>query len=467
MAPPGQVLRPFTTQLPRPGQLGSALSLWRHPRWDRDRLLRFQDDRLRRVVRHAADHIPFYRQLYRRHGVDIASFGGARDLAELPLTTKLELREAPTRDLLPPDRSPEDLVPGRTSGMTGIKLLLWREPFEVHLIHTFRMRAWRQIGVRFSDRIARVALAAGPTFALTRIRQAAGIFRQSHVSSSQTPESVLATLEALAPDVLTGYAGVLYAIARAARKKGATRLRPRIIISGAERLGPAMRHQIEETFSVRVVDFYVALEFNLIGWQCGETGLYHVCEDNVALEILDNERAVEEGKAGEVVLTGLHAFTTPLLRYRLGDVAERGPAPCPCGQPFATLRTIQGRTMEYFNRGDGTLIHHWELSQHITGESASLIARYQFVQKTTDRITMKLLPTRRLDDAAVAAIEARGQEKLGPAVRFEVQLVDHIPIAPSGKMIQSVNLVDSPNLGTTFDFAGWHAQRAAGKDDPE
>jgi hypothetical protein len=33
-------------------------------------------------------------------------------------------------------------------------------------------------------------------------------------------------------------------------------------------------------------------------------------------------------------------------------------------------------------------------------------------------------------------------------------------------MIQSINLVDSPNQETTFDFAGWNAQRTTDTERP-
>jgi phenylacetate-CoA ligase len=433
--------------------------VWRHHAWDREQLLRFQDNRLRRVIRHAGQNIPFYRDLYAKSGVDCSAFSGHRDLRRLPMVTKLELREVPAESLLPPGRRTQDLVPGRTSGTTGLKLFLWREPFEQHLIHTFRMRAWRQIGVRFRDRIARVSLDPPKIYRLTRLREAVGVFRQDQVPSTQTPEEIFAQLEALAPDVLIGYAGVLYGVARAARKRATQALRPRIIVTVAERLNAAMRAEIEEVFGVPVFDFYVSLEFNLMAWPCSETGLYHLCEDNVACELLDGNRPVEEGEQGEVVLTGLHSFTTPLLRYRIGDVAERGPTPCPCGQPFATLHSIQGRTMEYFDRGDGTRIHHWELSRHILEVFRPHVELYQLVQESPGRVVMRLVPQVELQEGTVAAIESRGREKFGPAVEFAVEVVEEIPVAPSGKMIQSVNQVDSPNQETTFDFAGWQARK--------
>ncbi len=91
----------------------------------------------------------------------------------------------------------------------------------------------------------------------------------------------------------------------------------------------------------------------------------------------------------------------------------------------------------------------------------------QLIQESKNHHRMTRMPTGQIADSTIAGLVTRAHEKLGPAVRFEVQVVDHIPLAPSGKMMQSINLVDSPNRGTTFDFADWHRQRAVTKEDPE
>ena len=63
------------------------------------------DRSLTRLVRDAARHVPFYRELYRRHGVDVARFSGVADLAKLPTISKADLLahgERMVRPGLPP-----------------------------------------------------------------------------------------------------------------------------------------------------------------------------------------------------------------------------------------------------------------------------------------------------------------------------------------------------------------------------
>ena len=62
------------------------------------------------------------------------------------------------------------------------------------------------------------------------------------------------------------------------------------------------------------------------------------------MEVLDNHgRPCKEGETGRVVLTDLHNFTMPLIRYEIGDYAEVGP-PCACGRGLPVLARILGRS---------------------------------------------------------------------------------------------------------------------------
>ena len=50
--------------------------------------------------------------------------------------------------------------------------------------------------------------------------------------------------------------------------------------------------------------------------------------------------ALASGKP--IVATNLHAYSMPFIRYSLGDIVTRGSNGCSCGQPFQTIRAIQG-----------------------------------------------------------------------------------------------------------------------------
>ncbi len=78
-------------------------------------------------------------------------------------------------------------------------------------------------------------------------------------------------------------------------------------------------------------------------------GVLHVLESAYYAEVIDpgTARPVIPGTAGELVLTPLGRYGSPVLRYRTGDLvrAEPGDSPCICGRSdMALLGGILGRT---------------------------------------------------------------------------------------------------------------------------
>jgi phenylacetate-CoA ligase len=220
-------------------------------------------------------------------------------------------------------------------------------------------------------------------------------------------------------------------------------IRPRLIIVGGEVLTPLMRRRLSEAFGTSVRQTYGSHEFPLLGWECGQTGELHTCDDGLILEVLHEGRPAEPGEMGEVVATNLHAYSMPFIRYRLGDVATRGAQSCGCGAPFSTIRNIQGRMIDYFPLPDGRMIHPYQiLSSFITGGD-SWIRQYQLLQERRDRIVLRVLPVRAPEEEFIAQLERSVRPLLGPEVEFQVQLVDTLPLEPSGKFRPSRSLVYS------------------------
>ena len=164
-------------------------------------------------------------------------------------------------------------------------------------------------------------------------------------------------LKRIPPDALTGFPGVLVRIAQSLTEADRRVLRPRFVVAGGEVLTPVMRKQIRDAFRAPVFETYASHEFSLIASECQETGESHVCDDGMILEVIKDGRPAAPGERGEVVGTALHSFAMPFVRYRLGDVVTQSSGTCACGQPFSTIRTIQGRMIDYFPLPSGRLMH--------------------------------------------------------------------------------------------------------------
>jgi phenylacetate-CoA ligase len=110
---------------------------------------------------------------------------------------------------------------------------------------------------------------------------------------------------------------------------------------------PATRQRIESAWGTRVFDHHGMTETGPVTAECVENpGGIHVLEHHYIAEVIDpaTGRDVQAGTVGELVLTNLGRWGSPVLRYRTGDLVRVDPKPCPCGCPFVRLDGgIRGR----------------------------------------------------------------------------------------------------------------------------
>ncbi|MER3445578.1 MAG: hypothetical protein C4291_01495, partial [Candidatus Dadabacteria bacterium] len=176
-------------------------------------------------------------------------------------------------------------------------------------------------GLRIRDRQADI-LNIGPLHPsdnqlLRRAFNALGLYPKTGIHAMLPLGEIVQTLQNLRPHVVAGYAGVLAKVAELISDIDSRMIRPRFVAVGGEVLTPLMRHQITEAFASPVFDIYGSHEFNLIAWECKDTGEFHTCDDGMIVEVINDGRPVATGERGEVVGTNLHSLAMPLIRYRL------------------------------------------------------------------------------------------------------------------------------------------------------
>ncbi|MCW5977797.1 MAG: phenylacetate--CoA ligase family protein [Bryobacteraceae bacterium] len=416
--------------------LHTLACLWEHPWTSRRRLIRFRDRKLRFLIHHAYANVPFYRRRFEAAGVRPEDIRSAADLARLPLTAKQEVRTAAAQEILARGIDEKRLVLHYTTGSTGEPARVRRTKVEEHLLQMFRVRALGMLGRRVRDRSAKVRSSGVPTDRRSwdgrSLQDRLGIFPWREVSCLQPIEAMARELAQYAPDVLSGYAGVLTEVAALWGRMPGERPGPRLVFTGGEVLTPAMRAAIRDGFRAPVFDIYGSHEFNLLAWECAETGAYHVCDDNVIVEVIKDGRPAAPGESGELVATGLHSYAAPFIRYSLGDIVTLEAETCRCGLPFQTIREVRGRTMDYCVLPDGRKMHHWELIP-MSFWDMPWHRRYQLVQQATDCFVLFVIPTQPPPEGDLERLQAAVMEKAGQNVNFQVECVSEILFGEGGK----------------------------------
>jgi len=407
---------------------------------------RRQDRLLRALVRHAYRNVPRYRTLFDEKGIDPAQIHGVGDLELVPVTSRRELQTARPEDLVASRFEPGELGAFRTSGSSGSPLTIRRTYLERKILQLFRIRALRDFGVGIRDRIARVGLPPrSPSRAELLNRFGLGLYRSREIDARLSPRRVIERLREVDPDVLTGYPSTISRLAAALTAEDRAAIRPRLAILGGEVVSGRTRRLVEEAFGTTVREWYGSFECNLIASECPETGRLHVADDSVILEVRTPDgRRARPGERGEVVVTSLHSYAMPFLRYRLGDAVTAGGRPCPCGRPFSTIGEIQGRMLDYFHLGDGRLVHPYEVTNdHIKPES--WILQYQLVQEAGDDFRLRVVPGSSPSEETLERLRTAVAGALGGETRVSIDLVPEISPGPGGKCRQAVPLSSRPD----------------------
>jgi phenylacetate-CoA ligase len=410
----------------------------RHGKASRDEIVAFQERRLRQIVRHAYERVPYYRRLFDDARIKPDDIRTIADLHVIPVTTKETLRALARDDLTARGVNPNRLIRHESNGSTGIPVTVFRQRAEAIALAAMHRRARWEVGIERGYRVATVNWRSRGATAVPRKQHRGlrnklwGIESSTRIDCALPVEEIAKQLKEARPEVIVGYPSVLSLVA-AHLGEGQTEVRPKHVITVSEVVTPAMRARMDSVFRAPVRDVYSCWELALIAHECGAGGNYHVCDDNLILEVLRDGQPVSAGEAGEVVGTSLNYAAMPFIRYELGDVVTRGPERCGCGSPFSTLAAIQGRVVDYFPLPDGRVLHPYTISAIIWETAFRCMRQYQLVQERTDRITayVALASEHYRDD--VSAEMCRVETLLGPGVELVVEFVEEIPAGPRGK----------------------------------
>lgn len=226
------------------------------------------------------------------------------------------------------------------------------------------------------------------------------------------------------PDYLLSLASNVKGLAEFSLEKGIKLPKLREVRTFGEVVSPELRQRCFDAWGVKVSDMYSAEEIGYMALQCPEHEHYHVQSEGVLVEVLDeNNRACGPGEIGRVVITPLHNFAMPLIRYEILDYAEMGEQ-CACGRGLPVIKRVMGRQRHLITYPDGR--RHWPTYPPETWAYVAPIRQYQLTQKALDHIHVKLVMDRQLTPGEEQQIVVLLRKSLGYPFRMTFECLDRI-----------------------------------------
>ena len=241
------------------------------------------------------------------------------------------------------------------------------------------------------------------------------------------------------PAYLLTHPSNLQALLEYARSAGRTPDFLREVRTFGEMLKPGLREAVKAHWNVRLSDLYSAEELGPIALQCPQHEHYHVQAENLLVEILrEDGTPCQPGETGSVVVSTLHNFTMPLIRYRLHDHAVAG-EPCPCGRGLPVLSRIAGRSRNMLHLPDGR--SHWPSFPGAAFTALAPVQQFQLAQTALDTIEARLVCPRPLTADEEAALQAMLGQQLGYPFRIDFRYLTHINPGPNHKFEDFISLL--------------------------
>lgn len=410
-----------------------------------DALRDWQFAQLDAILRHVRATVPAYLPRLAQAGLDGERPCTPADWARMPLLTRRDLQDDGRRfasHSVPAEHGAVTAL--STSGSTGEPVEVLRSGLDRLMWEAFMLRdhAWHQRDLAGTLCVIRAGVPVPPANASSANwgSATAGLFATGpcHALPIDTDVTVQADwLRGHDPHSLLSYPSNLAALLDRLGPGDLPRLCE--VRSIGEMLPRDLRDRVRARWGVPLVDHYSCNEVGSIALQCPASGLYHVQAESLLVEVLDADGAAcAPGATGRVVLTTLHGFAQPLLRYELRDHAEVGP-PCPCGRGLPTLRRIVGRSRNMLTLPSGE--KRWPLVGFAEYRSVAPIRQYQMVQTTVDTLELRLVVERPLSATEEAALTVVVQRALGHpfALRFDYR--ERLLPSVSGKFEEFLSLL--------------------------
>jgi phenylacetate-CoA ligase len=422
-------------------------SLLKSEHWDHEQFREYQIQNLRQLLKMAFTQVPYYRELQKNLHCQPEDFKSPEDISLLPILEKSQVR-GKEHLFVNESYDLKKCQKGFTSGTTGTPLNFYFTPeaFARHWAFIGRLRHWAGLKnpqlprrAQFTGRNI-IPLGQEPHTQIYWRRNIPGnalLFSTTHISPDNAPFYVRA-LKDFQPELIDGYPSALLVLAKMSRRLGLALPKPQAIIVSAETLWPEDRRELENSFQCKVFNQYSSSEPSIFWCDCEYSVMHENPECGISEIVDDHNQPVPEGSSGTVVSTHFGNPVMMLIRYRLGDLAKKGPQTlCRCGRFMPRIEMVEGRVDDilfipergYVGRLDPVF------------KGLSNIIEAQIIQEDLNQIRVKLVPDAGYKEEISQQFLENVRSKLGQEVTIIIETVPMIPRGPNGKFNSVISKV--------------------------
>lgn len=387
--------------------------------WDRKKLEEYQNKKLRELIKHAYNNVPYYKKLFDTLKIKSSDIKTKKDLKKIPILTKNIIKDN-FNDLRAVNFLGKS-YPTYTSGSTGSPMVFFQTKEDFSWIWAAEFRSWKKAGYNLGDKYTKFSL--NPRKNLSKKIQ--DIIMRCHYiySSKLSGNDIKKEIEKIIKsksEYIYGYTSTISIIAKYMEENNIS-IKMKGVFTFGDQMTSYYRKTIQKVFKTKVYDSYGCGGEGLnIAFEC-EKGKYHI----------NDELVIVESENKDAIVTSLNNYAMPLIRYKPNDLITLG-GKCTCGRGLSILKSLEGRSTDMIvcPNGNKLVVHFFTiLFEHLKG-----VKEFKIVQNNKKSINIELVIDKEINKKELEKrISSHIKKYAGNNLKIKYIYLENIPVDKNGK----------------------------------
>jgi phenylacetate-CoA ligase len=390
-------------------------------------LIKLQDERLFQLLNYAKSNSPYYADLF--SDLEINRANVKEIISKTPILDKATLNLNIDRIVT---KNKKKLLKQASSGSTGYRTIVYWTKLEQKLNRATQVLWWHWAGYEWNMPILQTGITPkrGVVKRFKDFLLNTYYLQAFNHNKDEIDDAIKWASSQKKSIFLAGYASSLNVIANFFGHSSFFQS----AVSWGDKLFEHYRMNISEKFGCKIYETYGSAEGLMIAAQKDLPYMY-IMSTHVYLEVLDEfYQPVKDGEMGHVYITNLNGFGTPLIRYKIGDLAIKLPLEeYPENRELALplLKKIIGRDTDVVKTQNGKIL----VVHSFTGyfEHIDSVLQFQIIQNTLTEITIKIIVNESFNLSIKRDIEGGIMAIIQDDMLINMEIVNAIEPSPSGK----------------------------------
>lgn len=398
--------------------------------WSRAEIEKYQNDRLRKLIRHSVLTVPYYKELFRKNNLKIKDINNKNDLKKIPILDKEIIKNEGLDKFISVKYPKSKMIKSSSSGSTGEPLFYYDSKDAYSMNIAANLRGWYWMGYKFGDKYVKLAHGRRNSY-LKNIqdRLSNNFYLNTIPLKEYNFEYILSKIEYFKPKIIRSYPDPLLFLARYKKKNLKFTYEPEAINTTGNILFPEVRDEIESIFNCKIFDSYCC-EANSNVFECNTHSSYHSSEEYGISEILSSHG----NNRGLLISTDLYNFAQPFIRYNTQDEVEIDDSACECRRNLLKIKKIWGRDNDTIitPSGEKLIVHSftgWFQTDH--KELNKSVKQFQIIKTKNNLIKFNLVVNENYNNNVSKFILDYWTKIMKYSI--EINIVDKIKLTSSGK----------------------------------